>query len=93
MADLYVSYYSGVQYGVGKGPAGTDVVSTSGTSEKSTDNDGSPVVSVFSDAAHYVNTGPSASVTATIGTGVYLPANTLLWLALNPGDEVAAITV
>lgn len=93
MATLYVSYFSGVQSGVGKGPAGTDVVTTSGTSAKSADNDGAVVVSVFSDSAHYVTTGPSATVTATAANGAYLPANTMLWLSINSGDEVAAITV
>jgi hypothetical protein len=93
MASLYVSFYGGVDYGVASRPSGSEVVTTSGTSAKTSGNDGGVVASVFSDAAHYVNVGPSASVTAAAGTSAYVPANTLVWLKLTQGDEIAAITV
>ena len=93
MATLYVSYVGGVQYGVAKSPMGTDTIATSGTSAKSDANTGASVAVVFSDAAHYVAVGPAASVVASAANGIYVPANVQRELALNPGDEVAAITV
>lgn len=92
MATLYVSYLAGSQYGVAKSPSGTTTITTSGTTAKSSANTGSAIAVVFSDAAHYVNVGPSASVTASATNGLYVPANTEREFALNSGDEIAAIT-
>ena len=93
MADLRVSYIGGVESGVAKEPMGSQTVTTSGTSAKSNTNPGAGIVVVFSDAAHWINIGPAASVTATATNGMYLPANVERHLALGAGEEVAAITV
>lgn len=92
MATLYVSYLAGSQYGVAKGPSGTTTITTSGTTAKSSANPGSAIAVVFSDAAHYVNVGPSASVTASAANGTYVPANIEREFALKADDEIAAIT-
>lgn len=93
MADLRVSYIGGVESGVAKEPMGSQTVTTSGVSAKSNTNPGAGIAVVFSDTAHWINTGPAASVTATATNGMFLPANVERHLALNVGDEVAAITV
>lgn len=95
MANLYVSLVGGVQYSVAKNPAGTATLTTSGTSTKTTlnANKQASVAVVYGDAAHYVTTGPSATVTASAANSIYVPANTARELALGPGEEVAAITV
>jgi len=95
MATLYVSYLSGVQFGVAKDPLAAVTVTTSGSTAKTAvaAPDGAAIAVVFSDAAHYVNTGPQASVTAAASNSMYVPANTERHIAINPGDGVAAITV
>jgi hypothetical protein len=93
MATLYVSWLGGVEKYVAKDPLGCTTVTTSGTSAKTSTNPGAAIAVVFSDAAHYVNTGPSASVTATATNGIYVPANVERHIAMNFGDEIAAITV
>lgn len=95
MATLYVSYLGGVQYGVAKEPISAVTVTTSTTTAKTAaaapDNAGIAVV--VSDTAHYVNTGPQASVTAAASNSIYVPANVERHFAINPGDGVAAITL
>ena len=95
MATLYVSYLGGVQYMVGKDPMGADPITTSGATAKTAAAapDGATIAVIISDAAHYVNTGPQASVTASAANGMYVPANVERHLAINLGDGVAAITV
>ena len=95
MATLYVSYIGGVQNMVAKDPIGATTVTTSGTTAKTgaAAPAGTAIAVVFSDAAHYVNTGPQASVTAAAATSMYVPANVERHIAINPGDGVAAITV
>lgn len=92
MADLRVSYIGGVEKGVAKEPMASQTVTTSATSARSTANPGAGIAVVFSDTAHWINTGPAATVTATATNGMFLPANVERHLALNLGEEVAAIT-
>jgi uncharacterized RmlC-like cupin family protein len=95
MATLYVSYLGGVQNMVGKEPCGSTTVTTSGATAKT--SAAAPaeaaIAVVISDAAHYVNVGPQASVEASAANGMYVPANVERHLAINAGDGVAAITV
>lgn len=95
MATMYVSYLGGVQHGVAKEPIGSTTITTSGTSAKtgSAPPSGTAIAVVVSDAAHYVNVGTFASVTAAASTGMYVPANVERHLSINPGEGVAAITV
>lgn len=95
MATMYVSYLGGVQHFVGKEPISATTITTSGSTAKTSAAapDGASIAVVFSDAAHYVNTGPQASVTAAASNGMYVPANVERHIAINPGDGVAAITV
>lgn len=95
MATLYVSYLGGVQYMVAKDPCGAVTVTTSGVTAKTAAAAPAEaaIAIVVSDAAHYVNTGPQASVTATAANGIYVPANVERHFAINPGDGIAAITV
>ena len=95
MATLYVSYIGGVQYSVAKEPISCVTVTTSGTTAKTAAAapDNAAIAVVVSDAAHYVNTGPQASVTAAASNGMYVPANVERHFAINPGDGIAAITV
>jgi hypothetical protein len=94
MATLYVSWVGGVQFGVAKEPIAAVTVTTSGTTAKSSVAPaGAAIAVIVSDAAHYVNTGPEASVTAAATNSMYVPANAERHIAINPGDAVAAITV
>jgi hypothetical protein len=95
MATLYVSYIGGVQDMVAKDPISTVTVTTSGSTAKTAAAapDEAKIAVIFSDAAHYVNTGAQASVTAAASNGIYVPANTERHLRINPGDGIAAITV
>lgn len=95
MATLYVSYIGGVSNGVANNPLGCVTVTTSTTSAKTTGNAnrGAALVSVFSDTAHYVTAGPSASVVATAANSIYVPANVERHLAIDVGEEIAAITL
>lgn len=95
MATMYVSYLGGVQFGVAKEPISATTITTSGTTAKtgSAAPDAASIAIVISDAAHYVNTGPQASVTAAASNGIYVPANVERHFAINPGDGIAAITV
>lgn len=94
MATLYVSFIGGKENGEYKEPLGTQVLTTSTTpSVRTNTGTGASIAWVFSDAAHYVNVGPSASVTASATNGFYLPANEHVKIALNVGDEVAAISL
>lgn len=95
MATMYVSYYGGSFMGVAHDPIGSTTITTSGATAK-TDAaapDGAQIVGVISDAAHYVNIGAQASVTATAANGVYVPANQERLITISPGSGVAAITV
>lgn len=95
MATMYVSYLGGVQFGVAKDPISATTITTSGSTAKT--SAAAPasacIAVVVSDAAHYVNVGPQASVTAAASNGMYVPANVERHIAINPGDGVAAITV
>lgn len=95
MATLRVSYLGGVQYGVAKEPLAYETIDTSGTTAKTAAAApaGATIAVVFSDAAHIVNTGPFANVTAATTNGMFVPANSERHIAINPGDGVAAITV
>lgn len=95
MATMYVSFLGGVQYGVAKGPISATTITTSGTSAKTAAAapEEAAIAVVFSDTAHYVNTGPQASVTAAASNGIYVPANIERHLTINAGDGIAAITV
>jgi len=95
MATLYVSYLGGVQYDVAKDPISATTITTSGTTAKTgaAAPASAAIAVVVSDAAHYVNTGPQATVTAAASSGVYVPANIERHIAINPGDGIAAITV
>lgn len=95
MATLHVSYLGGVQYLVAKDPLGAVTVTTSGTTAKTAAAApaGAAIAVIVSDAAHYVNTGPQATVTAAATNSMYVPANAERHIAINPGDGVAAITV
>jgi len=88
MANLNVSYVSGVQYGVAKGISGGEVIVTSGSNAAGTGNTGAPIVALFSDAAHYVNLGAAA----TAANGFYVPANQIVYLGIDIGEQVNAIT-
>ena len=95
MATLTVSYLGGAQFGVAKTPLGTVSITTGGTSAKTAAAApaGAAIAVLHSDAAHYVNTGPQASVTAAAGTGFLLRAGVEREFAINAGDGIAAITV
>lgn len=95
MATLYVSYLGGVQDMVGKEPISVVTITTSGTTAKTAAAAPAEasIAVIWSDAAHIVNTGPQASVTAAATSGMLVPANTERHLKINPGDGVAAITV
>ena len=95
MPTMYVSYLGGVDKMVGKEPISCVTITTSGTTAKTATAAPSNacIAVVVSDAAHYVNTGPQASVEAAASNGIYVPANIERHLAINPGDGVAAITV
>lgn len=95
MATMYVSYLGGVQYMVAKEPIAAVTITTSGTTAKTAAAapPGAAIAVIVSDAAHYVNTGPQASVTAAATNSMYVPANVERHFAINPGDGVAAITV
>lgn len=93
MATLYVSYFSGVRNEVASGPQFVDVLTTSATSTQGTANaKGAAVAALFSDTAHYYAVG--ANPTAAVSNGAYLPANTLVWVALDDNtSKVAARTL
>lgn len=95
MATMYVSYLGGVAYGVGKEPIACVTITTSGTTAKTAAAapENATIAVIFSDAAHYVNTGPQASVDAAATNGIYVPANVERHLVINRGDGIAAITV
>ena len=95
MATMYVSYLGGVQYSVAKEPISATTITTSGTTAKTAAAAPAEaaIAVVISDAAHYVNTGAQASVTAAASNGMYVPANVERHIAINPGDGIAAITV
>lgn len=92
MATLYVSYYGAVENGCASDPLASETVTTSGVSAQSGANNKYGVVaSLFSTAAHYFTVG--ANPTAASTNSCYLPANTLLWVALDGNQKIAAITV
>lgn len=94
MATLYVSYCAGFSAGKIVGPKGTAILTTNGvTSERTSSTPGATMAVIHSDTAHYVNVGPAGAVTAAQSTGVYVPANLTLGIALLPNYEVAAIEV
>lgn len=90
MASLYVSYYGSVLAGCGKDPLGSEVLTTSGESEQATPPDHAVVAMLFSDAAHYVTDGPDPE--ASDANGVLVPADIPVWIALNRGYKLAAVT-
>lgn len=91
MASLYISYFGGADKYCAYDPVGSEVVTTSGTSTQSTANTkAGTLAKIQSDTAHYIKDGENP--TAAAGTGVYLSANEILWLRLNRGYKIAAIT-
>ena len=95
MPTVFVSYVAGVQNMIAKEPCGAVTITTSATSAKtaSAAPAEAAIAVIVSDAAHYVNTGPQATVTASAANGMYVPANAERHLVINAGDGVAAITV
>jgi hypothetical protein len=94
MATMYVSWLGGAQFNVAKSPVASETVTTSTVTAKSgAAPAGSGIAMVTSDTAHYVAVGPQATVTATATNGIYVPANCVREIAINPGDGVAAITL
>ena len=96
MSTMFVSYVGGVQHGVATGPISATTIDTGTTTQKTATAapSGAQIAIVFSpDAAHYVATGPQATVEASAARGIYVPANTERHLAIGPGVGVAAITV
>lgn len=91
MATLIISYFGGADKYCAYDPIGSETVTTSGSNAQSTANTKSGTVAkIQSDTAHYVKDG--ADPTAAAGTGVYLAANEILWLRLNRGYKIGAIT-
>ena len=92
MATLYVSFLGGVQYDVAKSPMGCETLTTSGTSTATTSNPGASIAVVFSEEAHFVNTGPDGWAVASADVGIYVPANVEREIAIGSKDQIAAIT-
>ncbi|WP_230280265.1 hypothetical protein [Croceicoccus sp. Ery15] len=93
MASLIISYYGGVSNHCASSPLKSETVTTSGTSAQSTANtSGAAVASLFSDTAHYFTIADNP--TASAANGVYLPANTLVWVDLRDAltAKFAAVT-
>ena len=88
MATLSISYFQGSALGVAKGPMGHENLTTSATTAEATQNPGASIVGLYSDAAHYVKVGADATAT----NGMRLPASTLVFLAIDAGQEINAIT-
>jgi hypothetical protein len=94
MATLYVSWYGVIDDGIAETPISTSVLDTSAVSAKtSTAPANAKFCIVTSDTAHYVAVGPQATVTASVSTGAYLPANGERPIGISSGDAVAAVTV
>lgn len=94
MPTAFCSFYGGSTLGVATDPISTQAITTSGTTAKTATAapDGASIVGVIGDAAHYVNVGPQATVTAAQTAGVYVPANVERLIFVPPGYGVAAIT-
>lgn len=92
MASLYISYFGSVDKGCAQDPLGSEVVTTSTSNAQSSANTRMGVVAkIESDVAHYIKDG--ADPTATAAGGVHLAANETLWLRLNRGYKIGAITL
>ena len=94
MATMYVSYLGGALQGVASTPIGSTTITTSGSTAKTAvaAPAGARIVIVVSDAPHYVNVGPQATVTASAANSIYVPANAERHIIIEPGSGVAAIT-
>jgi hypothetical protein len=92
MATLTISYYGSVSHGVPKDPFFSEDLSTSTeTAAGSANSKGAAVASLFSDTPHYFSVG--ADPIASEGTGGFLPANWLIWVDLDYGQKIAAVTL
>jgi hypothetical protein len=92
MATLYISYFGGADKHCAYDPIAAETVTTSTTNAQSTANVRSACVAkIQSDTAHYIKDG--ADPTATAASGVYLGANEILWLRVNRGYKIGAITL
>lgn len=96
MATLYISYLSGAEKGVAQGIVGSVTLTTSGTSADVTVPSGVGIVSVYSDAAHYVAQQSGDTVTAAAGNSIYVPAGQIREIKVDSGFgrtmKIAAIT-
>jgi hypothetical protein len=91
MASLIISYFGGADKDCAYDPIGAETVTTSASNAQSTANPKMACVAkIQSDTAHYIKDG--ADPTATSTAGVYLAANEVLWLRLNRGYKIGAIT-
>ena len=100
MATVYLTFSAGERIRSGSGSviakgnyARSEVVTSSGTSAASTftAKNGETCVKVFCDTAVAVNAGESP--TASLATGVYVPAGQAEWVSIEPGQQIAVIDV
>lgn len=98
MATVYLTFSAGERARLGTGAlvakasyARSETVTSSGTSAQSTftAKDGEGVVKVFCDTAVVVNAG--ANPTASLATGVYIPAGQSEWVSVQPGQKIAVV--
>lgn len=92
MATLTISYFGSYSDGCAMDPLGEEAVTTSGTSAQSTfaTNKFPRFAKLQSAAAHHVATGTNPTATAT--NGFTLGADEVMWLRMNSGYKLAAIT-
>lgn len=96
MATLYVSYFGSVDKHCAGDPIKSETVTTSGTSAASgAIPDGTSIIKIQSDAAHYVTIGLSTP-TAAATNSAYVGAGEVFWLrtasSTRAAQKVAAIT-
>jgi hypothetical protein len=91
MASLFISYFGGSDKECAYDDLGAETVTTSASNAQSTANPKMGCVAkIQSDTAHWIAT--SANPTAAANTNTYLAANEVLWLRLNRGYKIGAIT-
>ncbi len=93
MATLYVSYFGSYSDGCALDPLGSEAVTTSVTSAPNAFALAKfpRFAKIQSDAAHYVTQG-AGTPTASATNGTFIGANEVLWLRMNSGYRLAAIT-
>jgi hypothetical protein len=98
MASLYISYFASVDKECAADPIKSEVVTTSTTSAASAAiPDGTAVIKINSDTAHYVTIG-TGTPTAAVGAGsFYLAATEAMWLRTQTSNraalKIAAVTL